>query len=72
MPTSERLEAIGPRGEACIVVRTFGETPNGHQSGHPTQPGQPSYRLATGDRLTPTEDPRVFRTLDGLREFKLR
>ena len=33
---------------------------------------QPSYRLATGERLNPTDDPAVFETLDRSRRFTLR
>lgn len=72
MADSERLEAKGPRGEACIIVRTWGAavTP---QAGSPAdRRGHPSYRLATGERLVTTDDPAVFETLDGSRRFTLR
>ena len=68
----ERLEATGPRGEACIVVRTVDDIDTSNLSGRSDRPGVASYRLATGERLNPTDDPKVFETLDGLRQFKLR
>lgn len=72
MADTERLEATGPRGEACIIIRTwaapakppFGDTADGR--------GQPSYRLATGERLAATENPVAFETLDRSRRFTLR
>ena len=69
MADTERLEAKGPRGEACIIIRTWagpaapptGDTASGR--------GQPSYRLATGERLNTTDNPTVFQTLDRSRRF---
>ena len=72
MADTERLEAKGPRGEACIIVRTWAASatpPSGDGAG---ERGQPSYRLATGERLATTDDPAVFETLDRLRRFTLR
>lgn len=73
MADTERLEAKGPRGEACIIVRTWAATaaaaPAGHAAG---ERGQPIYRLGTGERLATTDDPAVFETLDGSRRFTLR
>jgi hypothetical protein len=62
--TPERFEAIGPRGEACIIVRFEIALPNGTT--------QMSHALASGERLKPTDDPSVFETLDGKRAFRLR
>ncbi|MBW8832334.1 MAG: hypothetical protein JF606_23595 [Burkholderiales bacterium] len=72
MLTKERLEAIGPRGGACIIVRTSEGIDTSNLSGRASLPGLASYRLATGERLNPTDDPKVFQTLDRAREFKLR
>ncbi len=72
MSTTERLEAKGPRGEACIIVRTADDVGTNNLSGHSSFPGLASYRLATGERLNPTDDPRIFQTLDGTRKFTLR
>lgn len=72
MAETERLEAKGPRGEACIIVRTW-PSPATPQTGDPAaERGQPSYRLATGERLNTTDDPAVFETLDRSRRFTLR
>ena len=72
MADTERLEAKGPRGEACIIIRTW-EGRAAPQSGNAaTERGQPSYRLATGERLVTTDDPAVFETLDRSRRFTLR
>jgi hypothetical protein len=71
MADSERLEAKGPRGEACIIVRTWSR-PDSTTPGAPKDRGRPTYRLATGERLNATEDPAVFETLDGTRRFTLR
>jgi len=72
MSHSERLEAKGPRGEACIIVRTWTplQSPNG--SDQVDDRGLPVYRLGTGERLKPTENPDVFETLDRTRQFTLR
>lgn len=66
MPTStpERFEAIGPRGEACIIVRTQASLPNGET--------RFAHALATGERLKPVEPPGSFETMDGKRVFRLR
>lgn len=72
MADVERLEAKGPRGEACIVIRTWTVPDARHSGGASADGGQPSYRLATGERLKATEDPAVFETLDGSRRFTLR
>jgi hypothetical protein len=61
---SERHEAVGQRGEACIIVVKHGVLP----SGLPEQ----AYSLATGERLRPTGVPGEFETLDGARTFRLR
>jgi broad specificity phosphatase PhoE len=45
MPTQERLEAVGQRGEACIILRTEVTLPNGSQ--------QNAWTLATGDETPP-------------------
>ena len=72
MADTERLEAKGPRGEACIIIRTWA-APATPQSGDAAgNRGQPSYRLATGERLAVTDDPSVFETLDRSRRFTLR
>jgi hypothetical protein len=72
MAATERLEAKGPRGEACIIVRTWTapRSPNG--SDQAADRGLPSYRLGTGERLRPTDNPAVFETLDRTRQFTLR
>jgi hypothetical protein len=72
MPITERLEAKGPRGEACIIVRTADDIDTSNLSGRSSRLGLASYRLATGERLNPTDDPKVFETLDGLRQFTIR
>jgi hypothetical protein len=72
MADTERLEAIGPRGEACIIIRNLA-TPSTPPSGDAAdEPAQPSYRLATGERLATTDNPAVFETLDRSRRFTLR
>lgn len=65
-----RLEAIGERGEACVIVRT----PVPRAAGERGQAQQPesTFRLATGERLQPTSKPEAFETLDGARRFTLR
>ena len=72
MADTERLEAKGPRGEACIIIRTWSarSTPQPGEAGGDR--GQPSYRLATGERLNMTDNPAVFETLDRSRRFTLR
>lgn len=72
MAAIERLEAKGPRGEACIIIRTRA-APDTQQPGDAAgDRGRPSYRLATGERLATTDDPTVFETLDRSRRFTLR
>jgi hypothetical protein len=62
----ERLEALGDKGEACIILRQEVDLPNGSRA--------KVYTLATGQRLKPAEDAPgdVFVTLDGRRRFRLR
>jgi hypothetical protein len=61
----ERLEALGERGEACIILRQLIDLPNGHHA--------LIYALASGQRLKASdEEPEVFVTLDGRRRFRLR
>ncbi len=71
MSGTDRLEAKGPRGEACIIVRTWNRP--GASDGSFEQ-GLASYQLATGERLIVADpgDPATFETLDGLRKFTLR
>lgn len=72
MVDTERLEAKGPRGEACIIIRTW-LTADATHAGNPTgDRRRPSYRLATGERLNTTDDPAVFETLNRSRRFTLR
>jgi len=61
---TERFEAIGQRGEACIILLRRSTLPN----------GQPvtTYSLATGERIRPSDVPGEFQTLDGNRTFKFR
>ena len=72
MSNTERLEAKGLRGEACIIVRTWTRLDTLNLSGGSDVGEVSSYRLATGERLNPTDDPAVFETLDGMRRFTLR
>ncbi len=72
MADIERLEAKGPRGEACIIIRTWTAADRSGASGASGDRGLPSYRLGTGERLEPTDDPAVFETRDGSRRFTLR
>jgi len=61
----ERLEALGERGEACIILRQQVDLPNGAHA--------LIYALASGQRLKASdEEPAVFVTLDGRRRFRLR
>ena len=57
--TTERLHARGPKGEACIILRSRDET------------GTETFRLASGERLLPTGEPLTFTTVDGQRTFKV-
>ncbi len=72
MADSERIEAKGPRGEACIIIRTWSAPDASHAGQSTGDRGLPSYRLASGERLQTTEDPAVFETLDRSRRFTLR
>lgn len=72
MAAVERLEAIGPRGEACIIVRALPEGGTPKRDAGAGDREQPSYRLATGERLATTDDPAAFETLDRKRRFTLR
>jgi hypothetical protein len=60
----ERHEAIGPKGEACIILVRNVALPNGQTVR--------AYTLATGERLKPTDVPGQFVKLDGSRLFRLR
>ena len=51
MSDTERLEAKGPRGEACIIIRTWAAPAAPPTGDTASERGQPSYRLATGERL---------------------
>lgn len=72
MLNTERLEAKGHRGEACIIVRTWTRLDTSNLTGESGLKGLSSHRLATGERLNPTDDPAVFETLDKMRRFTLR
>jgi len=61
---TQRYEAIGQRGEACIIVERTITVDDG--------PATRSYCLATGERLKPTEPAGTYVTLDGKRSFHLR
>ena len=60
----EKHEAIGQRGEACIIVLRNVTLPSGQT--------EPAYSLATGERLKPTGVDGEFTTLNGNRTFRLR
>ena len=60
----DRLEAIGPRGEACVILRTVRKLPNGQT--------ETSHTLATGERMKPGDVPGQFVTLNGGRIYTLR
>lgn len=72
MADTERLEAKGPRGEACIIIRTWAAPATPPSGNTESERGLPSYRLATGERLNMTDNPAVFETLDRSRRFTLR
>ena len=72
MADTERLEAKGPRGEACIIIRTWVAPATPPSCDTASERGLPSYRLATGERLNTTDNPAVFETLDRSRRFTLR
>ena len=59
-----KFEAIGQRGEACIIVLRSVTLPNGQTA--------PTWSLATGERLRPTDVDGQFETLSGNRSFRLR
>jgi hypothetical protein len=61
---SDRLEALGPRGEACIILREEGTRHSGSI--------EVTFRLATGERLRVVEGENAFETLDGRRRYTLR
>jgi hypothetical protein len=61
---SEKLEAIGQRGEACIILMRPRQLPNGQTVA--------TYTLATGEKLRPTDVPGQYTTMDGSRTFHLR
>lgn len=61
---SEKFEAIGPRGEACIILMRRSPQPNGQTV--------EMFTLATGERLRPTGEPGEYATLNGARTFRLR
>ena len=61
---AEKHEAIGQRGEACIILIRQVRLPSGQS--------ETTYALATGERLRPTETEGEFTTLDGKRTFRLR
>lgn len=61
---SEKFEAIGPRGEACIILMRRNPLPNGQTV--------ETYTLATGDKLRPADPPGTFTTISGNRIFRLR
>lgn len=61
---SEKFEAIGPRGEACIILMQRTPLSNGQTI--------ETYTLATGDKLRPTEVPGEYTTVTGTRTFRLR
>lgn len=69
-PEQMRLEAIGERGEACVIVRTGVPRAAGERAQAPD--AEATFRLATGERLQPTSKPGVLETLDGARRFTLR
>lgn len=61
---TEKHEAIGQRGEACIILVRRVTLSNGEI--------ESTYALATGERLRPTGSAGEFVTLDGRLSFKLR
>lgn len=67
----ERLHAKDPNGATCIIERISGRVDTSNLSGQSSLTGLASYRLATGERLNPTEDPKVFASLDGQRRYTL-
>lgn len=61
---TEKHEALGQRGEACIILVRRVTLANGQV--------ETAYSLATGQRLRPTDVAGEFATLDGSRTFRLR
>jgi len=61
---NEKFEAIGPRGEACIILMRRSPQPNGQTV--------EMYTLASGEKLRPTDVPGEFVTMNGSRTFRLR
>lgn len=61
---TEKFEAIGERGEACLIHMKRVALPSGESDA--------SYSLATGERLRMTGQEGEFETLDGKRKFRLR
>lgn len=61
---SERHEAIGQRGEACIILSKQVMLASGESV--------VTYSLASGERLKSTETPGEFATMNGSRTFRLR
>ncbi|WP_418319689.1 hypothetical protein [Piscinibacter sakaiensis] len=73
MDRTDRLEAIGSRGEAVIIVRTWASLTTANCDGDQADDQElPTYRLATGERLFATDDGAAFVTRDQLRRFTLR
>jgi hypothetical protein len=66
-----RLQATGPSGEACIVIRIGSEIDASNLGGRSALAGLASYQLETGERLNQTDDPKVFQTLDQLKEYRI-
>ena len=69
--STSRLHARGPNGEACIIVCTTSEIDTSNLGGRSSLSGLASYRLGTGERLNPTDDPKVFQSLDGTELYTL-
>ena len=69
--STERLHAQGPGGEACIIERTSSQVDTSNLGGRSNLAGLPWYRLGTGERLNPNDDPKMFRSLDGKRPYML-
>ena len=64
MTEGQRHEAIGSRGEACIIVSQEVTNPSGERD--------EQFSLACGERLRRTETDGEFETLHGNRKFRLR
>ncbi len=61
---SQKFEAIGPRGEACIILMRRSPLPDGNTV--------ESWTLATGEKLRLADTPGEYVTLNGARTFRLR